>query len=48
MLSYKTSYYTDEYNIMYGFGGLELMKYNYSDSEWADFLAEQGDGLSYE
>lgn len=48
MLSYKASNYTDEYNIMYGFGGLELMKYNYSDSEWADFLAEQGDGLSYE
>lgn len=48
MLSYKMSYYTEDYNIMYGFGGLELMKYNYSDSEWAEFLTEQGDALSYE
>lgn len=48
MLSYKTSYYTEDYNIMYGFGGLELLKYNYSDKEWAEFLEEQGDALSYE
>lgn len=48
MLSYKMSYYTEDYNIMYGFGGLELLKYNYSDQEWADFLKEQGSGLSYE
>ena len=48
MLSYKTSYYTEDYNIMYGFGGLELMRYNYSDQEWTAFLAEQGTNLSYE
>ena len=48
MLSYKTSYFTEDYNIMYGFGGLELLRYNYSDQEWAAFLAEQGGNLSYE
>ncbi len=48
MLSYKTSYYTEDYNIMYGFGGIELLRYNYTDQEWADFLKEQGSSLSYE
>ncbi len=48
LLSYKTSYYTEDYNIMYGFGGIELMRYNYTDSEWADFVASQGGTLSYE
>lgn len=46
MLSYKCSYYTEDYNIMYGFGGMELMKYNYSDQEWADYIANNT--LSYE
>ncbi len=46
MLSYKLSYYTEEYNIMYDFGGLELMSYNYSDKEWADYIANNT--LSYE
>ena len=48
LLSFKNSYYTDEYNIMYDFGGLRLMKYNYSDAEWADFVASQGGELHYE
>lgn len=48
MLSYQLNYYTEDYNIMYGFGGLELMSYNYSDAEWADFVASQGGVLSYE
>ena len=48
MLSYQLSYYTDEYNIMYGFGGLELTHFNYSDAEWAQFVADQGGTLSYE
>ncbi len=38
LLSYKLDYYTDAYNIMYGFGGLELMKFNYNNQEWADFV----------
>ena len=48
LLSFKNSYYTEDYNIMYDFGGLRLMKYNYSDAEWADFVASQGGELHYE
>ena len=48
MVSYQLDYYTENYNIMYGFGGLELMTYNYSDAEWADFVAGENGALSYE
>ena len=48
MLAFKVSYYTEDYNIMYGFGGLRLMKYNYTDAEWAEFVAEQGGTVDYE
>ncbi len=47
LLSYKVEYYTEDYNIMYGFGGLRLMKYLYSDAEWAAFVAENNNELSY-
>ncbi len=48
MISYKTSYFVEDYNIMYGFGGLRLLKYNYTDEEWSKYVAEQGGELSYE
>ena len=48
MVSYQLDYYTENYNIMYGFGGLELMTYNYTDAEWADFIAESNGVISYE
>jgi oligopeptide transport system substrate-binding protein len=48
LLAYQVSYYTEDYNIMYGFGGLELMSYNYTDAEWAEYVAEEGGVLSYE
>lgn len=48
MLSYQVNYYTEDYNTMYGFGGLELLNYNYTDAEWAEFVAEEGGLLSYE
>lgn len=48
MLAYQLSYYTEDYNIMYGFGGLELTHFNYTDAEWAAFVAEEGGTLSYE
>ena len=48
ILSFKNTYFTDEYNIMYGFGGLQLVKYNYSDAEWIDFVKSQGGELHYE
>ena len=47
LLSYKADYYTWEYNIMYGFGGLELMSYNYTDAEWAAYVQAQGGTLNY-
>ena len=45
--SYKIEDYTDEYNIMYGFGGFRIMDYNYTDEEWAAYVAEQGGELNY-
>ena len=48
MYSYQVEEYTHDYNIMYGFGGLELMTFNYTDAEWAEYVAEQGGTLSYE
>ena len=48
IVSFKTSYFTDNYNIMYDFGGLQLMTYNYTDAEWAEFVASQGGELHYE
>lgn len=47
MLSYKVGYYTDNYSIMYGFGGMRLMTHNYTDAQWAEFVASQGGRLTY-
>jgi oligopeptide transport system substrate-binding protein len=48
MISYKVNNYAEEYNLMYGFGGIRLMTYNYDDAEWAEFVASQNGSLSYE
>lgn len=48
LLSYQVDYYTEDYNLMYGFGGLRLMTFNYSDAEWDKYVAEEGGTLSYE
>ena len=48
LLSYKVSYYTEDYNIMYGFGGMRLMKYNYDDEAWAKFVADNNNELNYQ
>jgi oligopeptide transport system substrate-binding protein len=45
--SYKIDDYTDTYNIMYGFGGFRIMDYNYTDAEWADYVAGVGGELDY-
>ena len=47
MLSYKLNYYTEEYNIMYGWGGLRLATYNYNDAEWAKYVADNNGELKY-
>ncbi|MBE6548264.1 MAG: hypothetical protein E7667_05235 [Ruminococcaceae bacterium] len=48
MLSYQCDYYTEQYNIMYGFGGIRLLSYNYDDAQWAAYLKKQKNSLSYE
>ncbi len=40
LLTYQMEYYTMNYNIMYGFGGLRLMSYNYDDAAWAAEVAD--------
>ena len=47
MLSFKLNYYTQDYNIMYGWGGLRLATYNYNDTEWTEYVASQGNELKY-
>ena len=46
--SYKVRYWTDLYNVLYGFGGIELMQYDYTDEEWTKYVDKQGGTLSYE
>lgn len=46
--SYQVQDYAETYNIMYGFGGMELLTYNYSDTEWAAQVAKNGGTLGYE
>lgn len=48
LLSWQCEYYTDEYNIMYGFGDLRLLQYDYTDAEWAEYVNSQNGALNYE
>ena len=48
MLGYQIDYYTQDYNIMYDFGGMRLMNFAYTDAEWAEYVASQNGALSYE
>lgn len=48
LLSYQVRYITENYNVMYGFGGLELLQFQYSDAEWEEFVSSEGGTLSYE
>ena len=47
MMSYKVSYYTENYNIMYGFGGMRLLRYNYTDAQWAEYIASVNYDIDY-
>ena len=47
LFSQKISYATLDYNIMYGYGGIRLMTYNFSDAEWEAYVESQGGKLSY-
>lgn len=48
VISYQCENYTDKYDLMYDFGGLRLMSYNYNDGEWSRFVRNNGGTLSYE
>jgi hypothetical protein len=48
LYSKQVKYATTEYNIMYSYGGIRLLTYNYSDAEWEAYVASQGGKLSYE
>lgn len=45
---FQSNYYTDNYNNMYDFGGLRLMKYSYDDAEWADYVSSNNGVLNYQ
>ncbi len=47
MYSYKIEYATYEYDIMYGYGGVRLMKFNYDDKAWDEFVASENGELDY-
>ena len=36
-----------DYNPVLGRGGITYLKYDYTDEEWAAYVAEQGGELSY-
>lgn len=47
LISYKIEYKSRTYNTFMGYGGLKYMKYNYSDSEWTKYVADQGGTIDY-
>lgn len=48
LLSQKVEYGVKQYNIMYDFGGIRYLKYNYDDAAWEKYVKEQGGTLDYE
>ncbi len=47
LLGYQVSYITETYNIMYGFGGFRLMKFNYDDAQWAAYVDKNNGTINY-
>lgn len=47
LFSKKIKYATTTYNIMYGYGGIRLMTFNYNDDEWAQFVKDQNGTIDY-
>lgn len=43
----QIKYYTEEYVYGVGRGGIKYMTYNYTDGQWADYVASQGGVLNY-
>lgn len=47
LFSHKIEYATLDYNIMYGYGGVRFMTFNYTDAEWAAYVAQNNNQLEY-
>ena len=47
LLSQQVFYVIDDYNPILGRGGIAYAKYNYTDAEWAEYVASQGGELQY-
>lgn len=47
LVSYKIEYVTTEYNTFMAYGGMKYISYNYSDSDWTDYVNSQGGSLNY-
>ena len=48
LLSQQVYYVVEEYNPVMGRGGIAYTKYNYNETDWAAYVAQQGaDGLKY-
>ena len=45
LLSQQVFYVVDEYNPVMGRGGIQYMKYNYNETEWAEYVNSQPDGI---
>ena len=48
MLGDQVSFYTEDYNIMYGWGGLQLASWNYNDTEWYNYVQSNNGTLNYQ
>ena len=47
LLGYQQHYYTEDYNVAYGFGGFALQIYDYDDEAWDAYVKSQGGTLNY-
>ncbi len=47
LLSQQVYYVVEEYNPIMGRGGIAYTKYNYNETEWAKYVADQGGTLKY-
>ena len=47
LLSQQVYYVVEEYNPILGRGGIQYLRYNYDDADWAAYVAENGGELTY-
>ena len=47
LLSYKVEYGVEDYNLMYGYGDVRYITYNYDDDSYKEYIKSQGGTLKY-